>query len=69
LLDHQPVSRSNGVGKLLGWRLGETETAAVARLAFADVVRDFGIPGHVYLDNGRAFASKNMTGGVATRFL
>ncbi len=55
-------------GKLLGYRLGETETAAVARLAFADVIRDFGIPEHVYLDNGRAFASKDMTGGVATRF-
>lgn len=55
-------------GKLLGWRLGETETAAVARLAFADVIRDYGLPGHVYLDNGRAFASKDMTGGVATRF-
>jgi len=55
-------------GKLLGWRLGETETAAVARLAFADVLRDFGIPRHVYLDNGRAFASKDMTGGLPTRF-
>lgn len=55
-------------GKLLGWRLGETETAAVARLAFSDVIRDYGIPSSVYLDNGRAFASKDMTGGVATRF-
>jgi hypothetical protein len=55
-------------GKLLGWRLGETETAAVARLAFADVIRDFGIPASVYLDNGRAFASKDMTGGLPTRF-
>ena len=55
-------------GKLLGWRMGETETAAVARLAFADVIRDYGIPASVYLDNGRAFASKDMTGGVATRF-
>lgn len=55
-------------GKLLAYRTGETETAAVARLAFADVVRNYGIPSSVYLDNGRAFASKDMTGGVATRF-
>lgn len=55
-------------GKLLGFRIGETETAALARLAFADVVRDFGIPKHTYLDNGRGFASKLLTGGTANRF-
>lgn len=55
-------------GKLLAWRIGETESADLARLAFMDVVRNFGIPGHAWLDNGRGFASKMLTGGAANRF-
>jgi hypothetical protein len=38
------------------------------RLAFRDAVESFGIPEHAWLDNGRAFASKWMTGRQATRF-
>ena len=30
--------------KIVGWRIGETESAALARLAFADCFRNFGIP-------------------------
>lgn len=54
--------------KILAWRIGETESAVQTRLAFADLFRDFGIPKHCLLDNGRAFASKWITGGAVTRF-
>lgn len=54
--------------KMLAWRIGETENAVLTRLAFADLFRNFGIPDAVLLDNGRAFASKWITGGAATRF-
>jgi putative transposase len=54
--------------KVLAWRIGETESAVLTRLAFADLFRDFGIPEAVLLDNGRAFASKWITGGAINRF-
>ena len=54
--------------KIVGWRIGETESAALARLAFADCFRNFGIPREALLDNGRGFASKWLTGGARTRF-
>jgi len=54
--------------KVLAWRIGETESAALARLAFADLFRDWGIPHHALLDNGRGFASKWLTGGAVSRF-
>lgn len=54
-------------GKLLGYRVGASETAELVRLAFHDVVIEYGIPQHVWLDNGRAFASKSITGGVPSR--
>lgn len=55
-------------GKIVGWRLGESECWPLVRLAFLDVLRGHGIPGHAWLDNGRAFASKWMTGGTVNRF-
>lgn len=54
--------------KLVGWRLGASETAHLTRLAFADVFRNYGIPKACYFDNGRAFASKWITGGAKSRF-
>jgi len=54
--------------KILAWRIGETESAVQTRLAFADLFRNFGIPDGCLLDNGRAFASKWITGGAPTRF-
>ena len=54
--------------KLLAWRIGETETAVLTRLAFADLFKNFGIPKECFLDNGRAFASKWITGGAKSRF-
>lgn len=55
-------------GKILAWRVDKSATATGVRLAFHDVFRDFGIPDLAYLDNGREFASKMITGGQATRF-
>ena len=55
-------------GKLLGWRIAETESSDLARFAFRDVIQTYGIPSRIWLDNGRAFASKMLTGGTANRF-
>jgi putative transposase len=54
--------------KILAWRIGETESAVLTRLAFADLFRRWGIPKACLLDNGRAFASKWITGGAKSRF-
>lgn len=54
--------------KLLAHRIGESESTVLARMAFADLFRDWGIPAEALLDNGRAFASKALTGGAKTRF-
>ncbi|MFY9350328.1 MAG: transposase domain-containing protein [Sphingobium sp.] len=53
---------------MLAWRLGDTESALLTRLAFADLFKRHGIPGHCYMDNGRAFASKWISGGISNRF-
>lgn len=50
---------------LLSCRIARTETKELIRLALGDMVRDHGIPEHVYFDNGRAFASKDITGSAA----
>lgn len=55
-------------GKILAWRLCDHESSDVVRLSFGDLVRAYGVPGSVYLDNGRAFASKWMTGGTPNRY-
>lgn len=54
--------------KVLGYRIDKSESATAVRLAFHDVFRDWGIPDWALLDNGRAFASKQITGGQKTRF-
>lgn len=55
-------------GKILAWRLCDQESSDVVRLSFGDLLRNYGVPGHVWLDNGRAFASKWMTGGTPNRY-
>jgi len=57
-----------GSGKILSWRVDRTENASSIRLSFGDLCEDFGIPDQAYLDNGRGFASKWMTGQMAHRF-
>jgi len=54
--------------KFVGWRFAKSEGADTVRLAFGDVFRDYGIPDRVWLDNGRGFASKWITGGTPNRF-
>jgi len=55
-------------GKIVAWRLAETENKETVRLVIGDMVERFGIPEKIFLDNGRAFASKWITGGAARRF-
>jgi len=55
-------------GMIVGWRLGESECWPLVRLAFLDMMEGFGIPEHAYLDNGRSFASKWLTGGAVNRY-
>ncbi|GLR51239.1 Mu transposase C-terminal domain-containing protein [Shinella yambaruensis] len=54
--------------KILSWRLDEAETWEVVRLVVGDMVESFGIPEDMYIDNGRAFASKKISGGAKTRY-
>nr|WP_277924246.1 transposase domain-containing protein [Sphingomonas sp. CROZ-RG-20F-R02-07] len=54
--------------KILAHRIDESENALATRLVFADLFRDYGIPKACLLDNGRAFASKMITGGAKSRF-
>ncbi|RYS32216.1 hypothetical protein DLS39_13645, partial [Staphylococcus pseudintermedius] len=73
--DDGRISRPMGVAiqdvysrKMLAVRIGESENKDLTRLAFGDVFRDYGIPKACLMDNGRAFASKAMTGGAKPRF-
>lgn len=54
--------------KLLAWRVARTENAIDTRLCFAQLFERWGIPRECTLDNGRAFASKWITGGATSRF-
>jgi len=54
-------------GKILSWRLCEAETWDVVRACVGDMIEDYGIPEHLYMDNGRAFASKMISGGATSR--
>lgn len=55
-------------GMLLSFRLSRTENKETTRLSTGDMVESWGIPEHVYFDNGRAFMSKWITGGMEHRF-
>ena len=54
--------------KLLTWRVDRTENTDLIRLSFGDLIEQFGIPGHVVIDNTRGAANKWMTGGTKTRY-
>lgn len=54
--------------KILAWRVAISEDMGTARLVFADLFRKYGIPKGLLSDNGRAFASKWLTGGSKTRY-
>ncbi|SEH22569.1 transposase domain-containing protein [Rhizobium sp. NFR12] len=55
-------------GKVLAWRISDSENKETVRLVIGDMVEQFGIPERIYLDNGRSFASKWISGGAATRY-
>jgi len=48
--------------------VGWSETTELAQRTFYEVIRRYGIPAKVWMDNGRAFASKELTGGVPNRY-
>ncbi len=54
--------------KFLAWRISETEDSITARLVFADLFKKWGIPKGLLSDNGHAFASKWLTGGIPNRY-
>tara|TARA_R110001583_G_scaffold151740_2_gene303608 strand:+ start:1947 stop:3911 length:1965 start_codon:yes stop_codon:yes gene_type:complete len=54
--------------KILAWRIDLAPSATAVRLCFYDVFRTDGIPTKAFLDNGREFAAKMITGGQKTRY-
>ncbi len=55
-------------GLILSHRLAEAETWEAVRLVIGDMVERYGIPETMYIDNGKAFASKWITGDTVSRF-
>lgn len=55
-------------GKILSYRMAESEHRGTVMLAFGDLVESYGIPEHCWLDNGRSFASKWLTGRIPNRY-
>lgn len=54
---------------IVGWAIGKSESAHLVRKALAaGLERARALPTRAYLDNGRGFASKELTGGQATRY-
>lgn len=54
-------------GMIVGWRLDQSESAYGFRLAFGDVIENWGIPDLVWSDNTMAAAAKENTGGSRFR--
>ena len=55
-------------GLILSHRLDRSENWTAVRLCLADMAESYGIPEQCWLDNGRAFASKWLTGGMPNRY-
>lgn len=55
-------------GMFLSWRMDKSEHSDLVRLAYADLVKEYGVPERAYFDNGMAFAAKENTGGVCHRY-
>jgi hypothetical protein len=55
-------------GLILSWRVDQTANSWAVRLALGDLFETYGVPKACWLDNGRDFASKWLTGGVPTRY-
>jgi putative transposase len=65
---HMLVLQDLYSGKIVAHRLSETENKETVRLAIGDMVSAYGIPEKIVLDNGRAFASKWISGGTKNRY-
>ena len=55
-------------GKIVGWSLSKSENAGAVREAIEMMLLNHGVPKEIYLDNGRAFAAKDITGGAPNRY-
>jgi putative transposase len=55
-------------GKIVAWRVTDSENRHSVRLTIGDMISAQGIPEQIYLDNGRAFTSKDISGGAQNRF-
>lgn len=53
--------------KILSWVLSESETWEAVRTIIGNMVEAYGIPERLYMDNGKAFASKKISGGAKRR--
>lgn len=53
---------------ILGYRFAKTEDADTIKAVILDVIDRFGLFDDLRTDNGRAFASKKISGGAKTRF-
>ena len=54
--------------RMLVTMIGRSESTDLIRRAFAELFQHHGVPERVIFDNGRAFASKWLTGGNPTRY-
>jgi hypothetical protein len=55
-------------GLILAHRVDKTANSWSVRLAIGDLIENYGIPKACWLDNGRDFASKWLTGGIPNRY-
>ena len=65
---HLVVLQDLHSGKIVAWRLAASENKVAVRLVIGDMVERHGIPDDIVLDNGRAFASKWISGGAPNRY-
>ncbi len=58
-----------GSSKLLAYRVGQAESSVLVQLSYADMCTTYDTaPRNAWLDNGRGFAAKWLTGGTPTRY-
>jgi hypothetical protein len=55
-------------GRIVAWRVDVSPNSTAVLLAAGDMIKTYGIPERVVMDNGREFAAKAISGGVSTRF-
>jgi putative transposase len=53
---------------IVAHRLGKTESGDLVRMTYFDAIEKFGVFKNVYIDNGRAWMTKEMTAGMPHRY-